>query len=79
MPPIPSEQRSPFGSTGGCTESDFPPLAYRMNDAVRVSGVSRSKLYQLAADGRLKLTRVGGRTLVPHAELQRLIDEGLVS
>ena len=52
------------------------PLAYRMKDAERVSGVSKSKLYQLAADGKLTLTRVGGRTLVPDAELQRLINEG---
>lgn len=52
------------------------PLAYRMPDAVRVSGVSKSKLYALAAEGKLRLSRVGGRTLVPHAELQRLIEEG---
>lgn len=57
--------------------SESTPLAYRMKDAERVFGVSKSKLYQLAADGKLKLIRVGGRTLVPHSELQRLIDEGL--
>jgi len=52
------------------------PLAYNMRVAPRVSGISKSKLYQLAKDGKLKLTRVGGRTLVPHAELVRLISEG---
>lgn len=68
MPVIPAEQ---------CPTHGAPlPLAYRIKDASRVSGVSKSKLYQLAADGKLKLTRVGGRTLVEHAELMRLIREG---
>lgn len=58
------------------TGPPMAPLAYRIPDAVRVLGVSKSKLYALAAEGKLKLSRVGGRTLVPHAELQRLIDEG---
>jgi len=47
-----------------------------MRVAPKVCGVSKSKLYQLAKDGKLKLTRVGGRTLVEHAELMRLIREG---
>ena len=71
MPPVPPEQASGY--------VHVRPLAYRMRDAERVSGVSKSKLYQLAADGKLKLTRVGGRTLVPDAELQRLITEGFAA
>jgi excisionase family DNA binding protein len=58
------------------TGPPIAPLAYRIPDAVRVSGVSKSKLYALAAEGKLRLSRVGGRTLISHAELQRLIDEG---
>jgi excisionase family DNA binding protein len=69
MPPIPAEQVSPHGN-------GFAPLAYNMRVAPKVSGISKSKLYQLAADGKLKLTRVGGRTLVEHTELMRLIREG---
>ena len=68
MPRLPIEQ-----------VSAFEPLAYRMDDAVRVSGVSKSTLYELAADGKLKLTRVGGRTLVPRDEILRLINEGRVA
>jgi len=69
MPVKPLEQKSSF-------ELDVVPLAYRIRVAEKVSGVSKSKLYQLAKDGKLKLTRVGGRTLVPHDELVRLINEG---
>ena len=56
--------------------SNFDVIAFRISDAVKASGLSRSTIYELAAAGKLKLSRVGGRTLVPRAELQRLIDEG---
>lgn len=69
MPRKPTEQTSPF-------EQGVAALAYNMRVAPKVSGISKSKLYQLAAGGKLKLTRVGGRTLVEHAELLRLVNEG---
>jgi excisionase family DNA binding protein len=52
------------------------PIAYRVPDACRMAGIGKSKLYELAAAGKLRLSRVGGRTLVPHVELQRLIEDG---
>ena len=51
----------------------YEPIAYRISDACRVAGIGKSKLYALAAEGKLRLSRVVGRTLVPRAELQRLI------
>ncbi len=51
------------------------PLAYRINDASRALGVGRTKLYELAAQGRLKLVRIGGRTLVPADSLRRLLQD----
>jgi excisionase family DNA binding protein len=41
-----------------------------------MAGIGKSKLYELAAAGKLRLSRVGGRTLVPHVELLRLIEDG---
>ena len=52
------------------------PLAYRVSDAVRVSGLSKSLIYQLAAAGKINFSRIGRRTLVPRADLQRIIEEG---
>jgi glucosamine 6-phosphate synthetase-like amidotransferase/phosphosugar isomerase protein len=52
------------------------PLAYNMRVAPKVCGISKSKLYVLASEGKLKLTKVGGRTLVLHEELMRLMNEG---
>lgn len=51
-------------------------LAYRINDASRVSGLGRTKLYQLIGEGRLKVVKIGGRTLIPAVELRRLIMGG---
>lgn len=56
--------------------SPFEVIAFRIPDAVKASGLSRSTLYELAAAGKLKLSRIGGRTLVPRAEIERLIAEG---
>ena len=43
-------------------------------DTVALTGCSRSLIYQLIATGRLKAVKVGRRTLIPHAELQRWVE-----
>jgi excisionase family DNA binding protein len=49
------------------------PLAYTLSDATAACGLSRSTLYRHAKAGRLRLVRVGGRTLVDAASLRVLI------
>jgi hypothetical protein len=49
------------------------PLTYGLNAAAAASGLSRSTLYRHAAAGRLRLTRVGGRTLVCAVSLRALV------
>ncbi|MDI3309537.1 MAG: helix-turn-helix domain-containing protein [Acetobacteraceae bacterium] len=44
-----------------------------MSDASAACGLSRSTLYRHAAAGRLRLVRVGGRTLVDAASLRALL------
>lgn len=41
--------------------------------ASEVTGLSPAKLYKLAADGRLKLFKLGGRTLAGTASVKALI------
>lgn len=53
-----------------------PPLALSIANAVRVSGLGRSTLYNLMNDGRLKSVKIGGRRLIPFAELERLVRDG---
>jgi hypothetical protein len=54
----------------------LPPdtvLAYRVNDAVRVAGLSRSSLYNLIGEGKLRSVLVAGRRLIPADALRDLV------
>lgn len=51
------------------------PRARRINDACEALGISRSHVYALASKGALRLVKVGGRTLVPESEIDRLLGE----
>jgi hypothetical protein len=48
-------------------------LAYGLADAARLSGLSTSTLRRRAAEGALRLFRVGGRTLVDATSLRRML------
>jgi excisionase family DNA binding protein len=45
-------------------------IAFRIDDAVRVSGLSRSSLYLLIARGDLPAIKAGGRRLILRADLE---------
>lgn len=49
------------------------PLAVRIPDAVRMTGIGRSKLYQLIASGELETVKIGRCTLVPFDALKDLL------
>lgn len=48
-------------------------LSYTLTEAASVTGLSVSTLRRRAAEGALRLVRVGGRTLVPADALHRLV------
>ena len=50
------------------------PLAYTLSAASAACGLSRATLYRHAKAGRLRLVRVGGRTLVNAASLRELLE-----
>lgn len=50
------------------------PLAYSVGEACRVSSLGRTRLYQLIAEGRLEVRKIGKRTLIPASSLRALID-----
>ena len=63
-------------STSKPREPPLPPevaLAYRVNDAAKVAGLSRSSLYLLIAEGKLRSVLVAGRRLIPADALRNLI------
>ena len=53
---------------------NLEPLAYSINEACRVSSLGRTRLYQLIAEGRLEVRKIGKRTLIPAASLRALIE-----
>lgn len=48
-------------------------LAYTPEEAVRVSGVSRSRLYEAMRDGRLKARKNGRSTLILAEDLAEFL------
>ena len=47
------------------------PITVRIADAVRMFGLSRATLYRLAVAGRIRLVKVGRRSLLDVASMQR--------
>lgn len=64
----------PFASAPKvCRSNGAEPLAVRIPDAVRMTGIGRSKLYELIAAGDLDTIKIGRCTLVPMDSLRALL------
>jgi excisionase family DNA binding protein len=42
-----------------------------------MTGIGRSKLYELIQEGEIEVVKIGSATLIPFASLQRLLDRNL--
>jgi hypothetical protein len=51
-------------------------LAYRVDEVPRMGGPSRTKTYALVAEGKLRLVRVAGRSLIDGDSLRALLRDG---
>ena len=51
------------------------PFTVRIREACRLTGIGRSKLYELIAAGEIETVKVGTMTLIPTAALQRFLDQ----
>lgn len=49
------------------------PITVRIQEACRMTGIGRSKLYQLIQEGEIGIVKVGAMTLVPVAELRAFL------
>ena len=52
------------------------PLTVRIPVAVKLTGIGRSKLYELIKAGEVETVKVGASTLVSVASLRRLVQRG---
>lgn len=48
-------------------------LLYAVNEAAEATGIGRSKLYQLMADGQIESVKVGKRRLIPADALESFV------
>jgi len=56
-----------------CSDEKF---AFRINEAVAVSGLSRSTLYKLLSAEKLRAVKIGGRRLILRDDLMALLQKG---
>jgi excisionase family DNA binding protein len=53
-------------------DTPFRPLAVRIREACRLTGIGRSKLNELIGAGEIEIVKVGTITLIPIHSLQKL-------
>ena len=51
------------------------PICVRVNDAARMIGVGRTKLYELIATGEVETVKIGKATRITTASLHELIKQ----
>ena len=49
------------------------PLAVSIRETCRLSGLGRTKIYELISDGRLTPVKIDRRTLIPFDDLAKLV------
>jgi excisionase family DNA binding protein len=54
------------------TNENLKPITITVETALRVSGLGRTKLYQLIKEGKLRTVTVGRRRLVVYSSLEEL-------
>ena len=55
---------------------DGAPLAHRVPDFCDRLGICKSTFWKYVKAGKIRVIRIGGRTLVSHAEAVRLSTDG---
>ncbi len=71
----PSHPQLPFDevqSRAGDLEN-ISPITVRIPTAIRMTGIGRSKLYELIAEGAIDVVKIGTSTLITVESLHRLI------
>jgi len=51
----------------------FRPLSVTVETACALSGLGRTTIYALAKQNRLRIVKVGARSLIPYADLEKLV------
>jgi len=54
--------------------ASLKPITVTVATALAVTGLGRTKFYELVKAGRIKTVAIGRRTLVVYADLERLVE-----
>lgn len=54
-------------------------IAYTINEARKVSGLGRTKLYELINAGELKPAKIGTRTLILRTDLEGMLQRAVAA
>ena len=57
----------------GTVNPEIEPLTVRVAIAVQITGLSRSRIYEIIKSGELETVKVGRSTLVKYASLKALL------
>lgn len=57
---------------GEISPNNSSPLAYQVKPFCQLAGISRTTFYELLKSGKIKAMKLGGRTLIPREEAERL-------
>lgn len=70
------EDRRELAQAALTAQKDLPtePISVRIATAVKLTGISRSVLYELMAEGAIETRKMGQSTLILYRSLKRLIE-----
>lgn len=57
--------------------NEIEPLAYPFRHWCRMVGISPSNAYEKVRQGKIRVVKLGKRTLVPRTESDRILREGV--
>jgi len=66
----------PMRPTLSKPNTDLSPITLRIADACRITGIGRSKFYELIKAGEIGVIKVGAITLVPMTSIDALLQRG---
>jgi len=57
-------------------QPELKPITVTVPTALAVTGLGRTKVYELVKEGRVRTVAIGRRTLVIYADLEKLVETG---
>jgi excisionase family DNA binding protein len=70
----PSAKTSEGAAPPTSESAAFTPLSVRIPIAVKMTGIGRSKLYELIQEGEIEVVKIGSATLIPVDSLHGLLN-----